>query len=120
MAVAGATIVAVLGAAALLLSSEPSESEYPSGSPQAAFQGYLRAWEAGDVSEAWASLSTAAQARVSYERFVAANRRQPDDAYRVWIEDVSVDGDHAVLRWSSSRSPAMGCWSPTGSAWSVA
>ncbi len=98
MAVAVTMVVAVLGVAAILLSGEPSESEYPSGSPQAAFQGYLRAWEAGDASGAWAFLSTAARERVSYERFDAANRRQPDDAYRVWIEDVSVDGDHAVLQ----------------------
>jgi hypothetical protein len=97
VAVAVATAVAVLGVAAILLSRERSESEYPSDSPQAAFQGYVRAWEAGDVSSAWASLGTAAQEHVSYERFDAANRHQPDDAYRVWIDDVSVDGDHAVL-----------------------
>lgn len=98
LAVAVALTVAVLGVAAILLSREPSESEYASDSPQAAFQGYVRAWEAGDVSGAWASLSTAAQERVSYERFDAANRRQPDDAYRVWIEDVNVDGDHAAVQ----------------------
>ena len=98
MAVAVAVTVAVLGAAALLLSSGPSESEYPGGSAQAAFQDYLRAWEAGDASGAWAFLSTAARERTSYERFDAANRRQPDDAYRVWIEDVRVDGDQAVLQ----------------------
>jgi hypothetical protein len=96
--VAVVVTVAVLGAAALLLSSGPSESEYPSDSPQAAFQDYVRAWESGDANGAWAFLSTAARERVSYERFEAANRRQPDDAYRVWIEDVSVDGDQAALQ----------------------
>jgi hypothetical protein len=97
VAVAAAVALVAVGAAAVLLVGDRSESEYPADSPESAFQAFVQSWEEGAVDEAWAALGSEAHERHTYERFHSANQRQPDDAYRIWIDDVLAADDKAVL-----------------------
>lgn len=92
-----AIVVVCVAAASVVLLQQRQDAAYPAGSAEAAFQAYVRAWDAGDADLAWESLSTAAQERSSLERFRSANRRRPDEVHRVWIDDVSREGDRTIL-----------------------
>ena len=87
----------------LLVGDRPARA-YPDGSPEAALQAYLVAWEAGDLSAAYAAFSADAQAKVPYGEYrtQAADHRRwnsgPDGpARRVFIGNVTIDGDRATL-----------------------
>lgn len=90
-------IVIVAVAVGAVLTIEQQDAEYPAGSPEAAFQAYLRAWESGDADLAWAALSTRAQEQIPLDRFRSANARQPDDARSIWIDEVIRHDERVVL-----------------------
>ena len=92
-----AVVLVVLATAAILLVDREPEAQYPPGSAEAAFGDWARAWESGDVETAWAALTTSAREHTSPEAFRAANRRQSDVARRIWIDEVTADGERAVL-----------------------
>ncbi len=93
-------IVVVLAVASIFLIGGEREAAYPAGSPEAAFQAYAGAWEAGDAETAWAALTAGAQTRVPWYQFIGANRARSDATRRVWIDDASGTDDRVVLRLS--------------------
>jgi hypothetical protein len=95
-AVVAIALAAVATAAILLVDDEPNAG-YPAGSAEAAFAAWARAWESGDVETAWAALTTRAREHTSPDAFRAANRRQSEFARRIWIDEVTADGERAVL-----------------------
>lgn len=95
-----AVVIVALALVAFLLLGQREDADYPAGSPEAAFQDFMRAWQADDVDLAWASLSAQAQERTTLDRFRSANLRRREDVHRVWIDDVFVDGERAVLHLS--------------------
>jgi hypothetical protein len=95
-AIVTVVLVALASAAILLVDGEP-EAQYPPGSAEAAFGDWARAWESGDVETAWAALTTRAREHTSPDAFRAANRRRSEFARRIWIDEVTADGERAVL-----------------------
>lgn len=90
-------VVIVAVAVGAMLTIDQQDAEYPAGSPEAAFQAYLRAWESGDADLAWAALSSRAQEQIPLDRFRSANAHQPDDAHSIWIDDVIRHDERVVL-----------------------
>lgn len=98
-----AIVIAAIAVATILVIERRPDADYPSGSPEAALQDYVRAWHAGDADAAWEVVSTAAQERSTLDRFRAANRRRDDEVYRVWIDETSVNDERATLLLTVER-----------------
>jgi len=102
LAIAGGIGAIVIAAIVLVVvaGGRPAAS-FPPGSPQAAMQDYLAAWEAEDYPAAYAFFSAEVKAGVPLEQYrrVAEDQRQygyPADASRsVFIDRVSEKGDRA-------------------------
>lgn len=95
-----AIVLVVVALVTFVLVNERGDTEYPSGSPEAAFQDYARAWESGDTDAAWAALTVGAQGRLSQYEFREANHWRGDEAQRIWIDErIDTDG-RAVLHLS--------------------
>lgn len=95
-----AVALIVLALAIVVVNERRPEATYPSDSPEAAFQAYVREWESGDTDAAWAMLSSSAQERTSLERFRSASLRRSGEPWRAWIDETTIDADQAVLRLS--------------------
>ncbi len=102
LAIAGAIGAIVLAAIVLVVvAGDRPAASFPPGSPQAAMQDYLAAWEAEDYLAAYAFFSAEAQDRVPLEEFRRAAVDQRQYAYpaegrrRVFIDRVSEEGDRA-------------------------
>lgn len=89
-------LVALAILAGLLVASRQDASYAPS-SPEAAFQGYLRAWDSGDPDGAYAALSDRARSRVPEREFRDVHRWSEEESARIWIDDVSGAGDQVTL-----------------------
>jgi hypothetical protein len=87
----------VLAIVALVLAAGREAAVYPTGSPEAAFQQYAAAWDAGDLDTAWGSLTLRAQGRLSEWEFRDANTWRDDEKHRVWIDERSGADDRVVL-----------------------
>ncbi|MFV2063822.1 MAG: hypothetical protein ACC726_09975, partial [Chloroflexota bacterium] len=73
------------------------DASFPPDSPEAAFQGYLHAWDAGDPDGAYAVLSDRARSRVPEREFRQVHRGSGDESVRVWIDDVSGTDERVTL-----------------------
>ena len=100
-----AVVVVALTLVFLLPRSEPS---YPPGSPEAAFQAYLAAFDAGDIEAAYAAFSPRVRARWTYDAYVREADMSGSYAggRRVYIDRVVRIGDeqatlHLTIEWMS-------------------
>lgn len=117
----GGAILAVAGVAVLVVAlSARQPVVYPAGSPEAAFQGFLSAWEANDLDTAYSSFSDGVRSRATLEEYRRMDRdyrwaREQDR--RVVLTGTRLNGDRATLDlridWFSS-----GGWFGGGSTWS--
>jgi hypothetical protein len=87
----------VVGAAVLLVAGTRPEATFPPDSAEAVFQGYLDAWDAGNVEIAYAALSAKARARISLAEFREVHDWSGDAPVRVWIEGRRDVGGEVVL-----------------------
>lgn len=92
-----AIVLVIVAAATLVLAAGREDASYPPDSPEAAFQGYARAWDAGDTEGAWDMLTTTAQGRVSKFEFRDANSWRGEEQQRLWIHDRSGTDERVVL-----------------------
>jgi hypothetical protein len=117
-----------------VLASSRGPAVYPVGSPEAAFQRYLAAWDAGDYPGAYAAFSSRIHARVTFEEYRTEAPRFDyggSDQQRVVLVNAKVSDTTATLNlrvehwtpggglgggssWSQSTSVAMvkenGAW----------
>jgi hypothetical protein len=102
--VLGIIVLLVGSVAVVLVAGNRPPAVYPAGSPEAAVQAYLQAWEARDLDAAWASFSMAARSGTTQDDY----RRQAQDyrqwaeppagpSRRVFIDRTTVSGDRASL-----------------------
>jgi hypothetical protein len=102
--VVGIVVLLAGTVAAVLVAGNRPPRDYPGGSPEAALQTYLRAWEARDLEAAWSSFSVAARTGVTLEEY----RSQVQDygmwaqppggpSRRVYVDRSTVTGDRAEL-----------------------
>jgi hypothetical protein len=97
----GGAILAVAGVAVLVVAlSARQPVAYPAGSPEAALQGYLSAWEADDLDTAYASFSDRVRAQATLDEYRSMDRdyrwaREQDR--RVVLTGTRLSGDRATL-----------------------
>jgi hypothetical protein len=94
-AVAGALVLVAV--VTVFYAMGRQDASYASESPEAAFQRYAQAWDAGDAETAYASLSARAKTRVPQRDFREAITWSGDEATRVWIDERTGTDDLAVL-----------------------
>jgi len=109
-----ALVVVALTLVFLLPRSEPS---YPPGSPEAAFQAYLAASDAGDIEAAYAALSPRVRARWTYDAYVREADMYGSQAggRRVYIDRVVRIGDeqatlHLTIEWMGGAGLTTSRW----------
>ena len=71
---AGILALAVLGVAVVLLAESREPASFEPGSPQAAMQGYLAAWDEGDYEAAYGYFSDEVQADATLEEYESQAR----------------------------------------------
>ncbi len=95
-------IVAVIAIALILVLAVPQDTTtYDPGSPEAAFQTFYRAFEAGDLDGAYALFSREVKARLTlpeYRQLEGEQGWQRDEDQRVVLLGTDVTGDRASLR----------------------
>lgn len=92
------TLVAIAVIVAVALPDEPAT--YPAGSPEAAFQTFYQAWEAGDTDTAYAAMSSDVKRDITsdeYRQMDSEQSWQRDEDRRVVLLKSEVTGDRAVL-----------------------
>ena len=94
-AVAGALVMVAV--ATIFFTVSRQDESYAPDSPEAAFQVYAQAWDAGDADTAYAALSASAQARVPEREFREAITWSGDGTSRIWIDERNGTDDRAVL-----------------------
>jgi len=105
----------------IVLASNRGPAVYPVGSPEAAFQRYLAAWNAGDYPGAYAAFSARIRTRVTLEEYRTMAPRygyNSSDQQRVVLLNSKVDDATATLNLRVEH------WTPGGglsggSSWSV-
>jgi hypothetical protein len=111
--VVGLVVVAVV---AVLLVGQGSPRTYPAGSPEAAFQAYLQAYDADDLETAHGAFSTQVRKTWSYETYVRDTTSWGGSSTdpRVWIDSVTTSGDeatlHLTIEWSSGSGIGASRW----------
>jgi hypothetical protein len=101
--VLGVVALLVITVAVVLLAGQRPPREYPAGSPEAAFQAYLVAWEAANYEAAYAAFTTAVRAATplaDYRRQAAdfrTNGLPPGTSRRVFIDRTTITGDETTL-----------------------
>lgn len=96
----GALVLVLVAAGTVLFINDDEVAAYPPDSPEAAYQAYAQAWDAGDVEAAWGALTPRAQALVPRYEFRDANRWRGEEAMRVWIDQRTGTDDRVVLHLS--------------------
>lgn len=96
-----AVIVALTAIALVLVVAVPNgPTTYEPGSPEAAFQGFYRAYEGGDIESAHALFSSSIKEQLTlseYRRVDAEHAWQRDEDRRVVLLRTEVTGDRASL-----------------------
>jgi hypothetical protein len=99
--VVGGAIAALIVIALIVVLAVPDRpTEYPPGSPEAAFQGFYEAWESHDLDGAYARLSSDIRSDVTpadYRRMDSETSWARDQDQRVVLLDAVVTGDRATL-----------------------
>jgi hypothetical protein len=103
---AGILVLVVASATVVLLAEGRRPTSFPPGSPQAAMQGYLAAWEERDLEAAYGYFSDDIKASVSLEQYEDAVRGYPevesgDEA--VYIDAAEGSGDRISLHLTVER-----------------
>jgi hypothetical protein len=96
---AAGAVLAIVGLGAIIL-RPVAPATYPAGSPEAAFQAYLTAYDGGDLDAAYAHFSASVRSRLSFSDFrqmVDDYGWQDDQTRRVVLESVDTAADSAVL-----------------------
>jgi hypothetical protein len=108
--VAGAVLVLVAAAIAAVATLGSRTATYPAGSPEAAFQDYLAAFDEGDYEASYAYFSDAVKARLPYGQYVdeCTSRAASGEDVRVIIERADLSGERATLRLVIERYYADG------------
>lgn len=100
--VVGAAIVVLIALAVVVVLAVPKgPTAYDPGSPEAAFQAFYQAYEAGDVEGAYGLLGAAVRDQLTlaeYRRLAAEHAWQRDQDRRVVLLGTDVTGDRANLR----------------------
>ncbi|HEX6654984.1 MAG TPA: hypothetical protein VF153_02105, partial [Candidatus Limnocylindria bacterium] len=79
---------------------------FPAGSPQAAMQAYLAAWQERDIDAAYGYFSTEIKASTSlddYRRVADGFGKPSPDQESVFIDGAELDGDRATLHLTIER-----------------
>ena len=121
VAIIGGLIVVVVLLVAFVLASNRGPAVYAVGSPEAAFQRYLAAWDAGDFPGAYAAFSSRIRTRVTLEDYRAMAPRYTyggSDQQRVVLLNANVREPAATLNLRVEH------WAPGGglsggSSWSA-
>ena len=92
---AGIMGVVVLGAIVVLLAEGREPQTYEAGSPEAAMQAYLAAWESDDPGTAYDSFSNSAKGNVSRADYIAQSDAFGDVGINRAIFIDRVEGDEA-------------------------
>jgi hypothetical protein len=103
--------LAVVAVAVVLLGGRASPATYPAGSPEAAYQAYLAAFDDPDPAIAYASLSRGVRARWPYDEYLMARDSaswQMQQDHRTWIDRVERSGDRATLHLTFEFSSGSG------------
>ncbi len=105
-------LVLVAGAVITVLILSPGESHFAPGSPEAAFQQYLDAYEARDFSSVYGSFSAEAQRQLSVDEYMTRARSSAnvsfDDNQRILIGRVEHHGSTAILHLTIEHSSGSG------------
>jgi hypothetical protein len=100
--VVGGAIVALIALALVVVLAVPNgPTAYDPGSPEAAFQRFYQAFEAGDVNGAYELLGSSVTNQLTaaeYRRLDADHGWQRDQDRRVLLLGVDLTGDRAKLR----------------------
>jgi len=95
-----AALLIIVAAGAVFIGGTEQEAVYADGSPEAAFQEYVVAWDVGDPAAAYAALSAGARRRVSRYDFDEANQWRNEQASRIWIDERTGTDERPQLRLS--------------------
>lgn len=102
----GILALVVAATAVVLLAESRRPTTFPPGSPEAAMQGYLAAWEERDLETAYGYFSDAIKARVTLEEYENAVRGygdfDPGDE-AVYIDGAEGSGDRIGLQLTIER-----------------
>lgn len=101
LAVGAAIVVLIALAVVVVLAVPKGPTAYDPGSPEAAFQAFYQAYEAGDVEGAYGLLGAAVRDQLTlaeYRRLAAEHAWQRDQDRRVVLLGTDVTGDRANLR----------------------
>jgi hypothetical protein len=97
---AGILALVVLGAVVVLLAENRTPTSFPAGSPEAAMQGYLAAWDSNDLETAYGYFSDAVQSQVTLAEYQDAVRGfgdvSPGDE-AIYIDAAEIDADRATV-----------------------
>ncbi len=100
--VVGGAIVALIALALVVVLAVPkAPTAYDPGSPEAAFQAFYQAFEAGDMDAAYALLGSSVTSQMTlaeYRRLDAEQAWQRDQDRRVLLLGADLTGDRANLR----------------------
>jgi len=111
IAVIGVLALVVILLVVFVLASNRGPAVYSAGSPEAAFQRYLAAWNAGDYPGAYAAFSTRIRTRVTLEDYRSTAPRSnynDTDQQRVVLLSSKTTDDAATLSLRVEH------WSPGG------
>jgi hypothetical protein len=97
----GIVAIAIAAVVAVVLLANRAPASYPAGSPEAAFQGYLQAFERGDYAASYASFSKAIRDSTSESEYRTAVGQygiyDGVQGSRVLFDRTSGSGDRVVL-----------------------
>lgn len=99
--VGGAIVALIVLALVVVLALPKGPTAYEPGSPEATFQAYYQAFEAGDVDGGYERLSSSVKGEVTlaeYRRLDSEHAWQRDQDQRVVLLGVDLTGDRANLR----------------------
>ena len=104
LAIAGGIVATVVIAVLIVvvLGDRPPPA-FPAGTPEAALQGYVAAWEDEDLEAAYAYFSTSVKGTVPFDQYRQAARDQgtfsggAPQQRRVTIDKVELDGERAEV-----------------------
>jgi hypothetical protein len=89
-------VAVVVVATAIVLVGNGKPAQYPSDSPEAAVQGYLRAWYDKDYQTAYGYFTATVKSRMSLDGFISQQFGSSDNA-TVSVASVSGSGDRRTV-----------------------
>jgi hypothetical protein len=101
--VAGIIALLILTVGVVLVRGDRPAASFGPGTPEAAVQAYLVAWDAGDDRAAWAAFSARTQAGTALDAYteqaqlLRVKGLTPDASRQVFIASATVSGDSATV-----------------------